>query len=479
MSTLEDSIRQIVSEVVKNINVSDTKGKPSAPATQDQALGTGIFSDIDTAVAAAKIAQQELMKLTLDTRKEIIQAMRLATLANNELLSRTALDETGFGRYEAKLAKHELAAKKTPGVEDLQSISFTDDNGLTLIERAPWGVIGAIIPCTNPTVTVVCNSIGMIAAGNSVVFNPHPVSKKSSCMAISILNDAIIKAGGPRNLLTGVANPTIEGAQAMMKHPDIKLLAVTGGPAVVRVAMNSGKRAIGAGPGNPPCVVDETADLEKAGRDIVNGAGFDNNIVCICEKEVIAVASITDRLKQEMVKNGAYELTGEQIIKITDLVIDDPGGPGKEGMPNKKCVGKNASIIAKMAGIDVPESTKILLCEVGREHPLVWTEQLMPVIPIVRVPNVDDAIDLAVQCEHGFRHSAMMHSRNIEKLSKMAKVMNSSIFVKNGPCYCGLGFGGAGYTSFTIASPTGEGITRPTSFSRERRCVVVDHFRIV
>lgn len=479
MSTLEDSIREIATQIVKNLDV-DLNKPAQAPAAQASApQGNGVFSDIEGAIAAAKLAQKELVQLTLEVRKDMIRAMRDATLANKELLSRTALEETGFGRYETKVAKHVLAAKKTPGVEDLQPVSFTDDNGLTLIERAPYGVIGSIIPCTNPTVTVICNAIGMIAAGNSVVFNPHPVSKKSSCLAISILNDAIIKAGGPQNVITGNGNPTIQSAQDMMKHPDINLLAVTGGPAVVKVAMNSGKKAIAAGPGNPPCVVDETADLEKAGRDIVNGAGFDNNIVCICEKEVIAVASIADRLKEEMVKNGAFELTGEQIVKITDLVIDDPGRPGHEGMPNKKCVGKDAAVIAGMAGIAVPEDTKILLCEVGREHPLVWTEQLMPVIPIVRVPDVDEAIDLAVECEHGFRHSAMMHSRNIEKLSKMAKVMNCSIYIKNGACYCGLGYGGAGYTSFTIASPTGEGITRPLSFSRERRCVVVDHFRIV
>jgi acyl-CoA reductase-like NAD-dependent aldehyde dehydrogenase len=482
MSSLEDSVRQIVTQVVKSLGVEKADAAaPSvaAPAGADEALGTGIFPDIDTAVAAAKLAQRELVELPLETRRAMIQAMRDATLANKELVSKMAHEETGFGRWETKVQKHVVAATKTPGVEDLVPRSFTDDNGLTLIERAPYGVIGSIIPCTNPTATVVCNAIGMISAGNAVVFNPHPVSKKCSCLMVSILNDAIVRAGGPRNVLSSVANPTIQSAQAMMKHKDINLLAVTGGPGVVRVAMNSGKKVIAAGPGNPPCVVDETADIVKAGKDIVDGSGFDNNIVCICEKEVIAVASIADKLKQEMVKNGAYELNKEQIAKITEHVIDDPGRPGHEGMANKKCVGKNASVIAKGVGIDVPESTRILLCEVGRDHPLVWTEQLMPVIPLVRVNDVDEAIALAVDCEHGFRHSAMMHSRNIEKLSKMARVMNCSIFVKNGPCYSGIGFGGAGYTSFTIASPTGEGITRPTSFSRERRCVVVDHFRIV
>jgi acyl-CoA reductase-like NAD-dependent aldehyde dehydrogenase len=319
----------------------------------------------------------------------------------------------------------------------------------------------------------------MIAGGNAVVFNPHPVAKQISCLTISLLNDAIVEAGGPRHLLTAVAEPTIQSAQALMKHPDIDLLVVTGGPAVVNVAMNSGKKVIAAGPGNPPCVVDDTADLVKAGKDIVDGAGFDHNIVCICEKEILAVASIADRLKQEMQKHGAVELNRDQIEQMTTLVIAEPGGPGHEGAPNKQYVGKSPQTIAREIGLTVPEGTKLLLCEVGREHPLVWTEQLMPVIPLVRMTNVDDAIDLAVECEHGFRHTATMHSLNIAKLSKMAKRMNCSIFVKNGPCYAGLGQGGAGFTSFTIASPTGDGLTRARTFTRERRCTVVDYFRIV
>jgi acyl-CoA reductase-like NAD-dependent aldehyde dehydrogenase len=473
VEVLEQNIRLLVENVLKELNLEELTQKP------DTERGMGIFSDVSSAIAAVRIAHQELMKLTLETRKAIIQAMRQAILENNEFLSKTAEEETGLGRWRNKLIKHELVALKTPGVEDLQAVSYTDDHGMTLVERAPYGVIASITPCTNPSSSIVNNSIGMIAGGNAVVFNPHPTAKQVSCITISLLNEAIINAGGPRNLLTAVAEPTIQSAQALMKHPQIDLLVVTGGPAVVKVAMNSGKKVIAAGPGNPPCVVDETADIEKAGRDIVNGASFDNNIVCICEKEALVVASTADRLKQEMKKNGAYELNKDQIDKITKLVIAEPGGPGNEGAPNKKYVGKDAQVIAKAIGLSIPESVKLLLCEVGREHPLVWTEQLMPVFPLVRVRNVDEAIDLAFECEHGFRHTAVMHSLNIAKLSKMAKLMNCSIFVKNGPCYSGLGQGGAGFTSFTIASPTGEGLTRARTFTRERRCTLVDYFRIV
>jgi acyl-CoA reductase-like NAD-dependent aldehyde dehydrogenase len=276
-----------------------------------------------------------------------------------------------------------------------------------------------------------------------------------------------------------VAEPTIQTAQQLFEHPLINLLVVTGGPAVVKAAMKSAKKVIAAGPGNPPVVVDETADLLKAGRDIVSGASFDNNVICIDEKEVLAVSSIADELKAQMKKHGAFELNAEQTAAVTKLVIQEAGGPGHEGQANKEYVGKDAAVIAKAIGVQVPAATRLLLCEVGRDHPLVWTEQLMPVLPLVRMANVDEAIELAVACEHGFRHTAVMHSRNIEKLSKMAKVMNCSLFVKNGSAYNGLGFGGAGFTSWTIASPTGEGLTRASTFSRERRCALIDYFRIV
>ena len=439
----------------------------------------GIFEEVNAAVDAAEVAHLELVKLTLEKRREIIRSIRKIIMSNLEEISKLAVEETTFGRVEDKIEKNRLAALKTPGIEDLEPTAYSDDNGMTLMERAAYGVIGSIIPSTNPTSTVINNGISMIAGGNSVVFNPHPMAKKSSCFTVSLINQAIVKAGGPPNVLCAIGNPTIDSAQTLMKHPKIRLLVVTGGPAVVKTAMNSSKKVIAAGPGNPPCVVDETADLVKAGRDIVNGAGFDNNIVCICEKEILAVSQIADKLKEEMIKNGAYELKGEQIEKVTKMVISDPGKPGHEGASNKEYVGKDASVIARDIGLDISNQTKILLCEVDRYHPLVWTEQLLPVIPLVRFNNVDEAIDFAVQCEHNFRHTASIHSRNIAKLSKMAQLMNCSLFIKNGPNYSGLGFGGAGYTSFTIATPTGEGLTRAKTFTRERRCVLVGYFRIV
>jgi acyl-CoA reductase-like NAD-dependent aldehyde dehydrogenase len=479
MPSLEDDIRTLVGQVLKEMAGDAVKPAPAAAGASDTSGTPGIFGDIDLAISAAEKAHLDLMRGTLEMRKAIVQAMRDAVLSELELLSHMAVEETGMGRRDDKVKKNRLAAVNTPGPEDLEPVSYTDDHGMTLVERAPYGLIGAITPSTNPTETIINNGISMISGGNSVVFNPHPAAKRVCAYLVGLLNKAIVNAGGPANLLAMVAEPTIESAQILMNHPKVRLLAVTGGPNVVRVAMQTEKKVIAAGPGNPPVVVDETADINLAGKQIVNGASFDNNIVCICEKEVYAVASVADRLKDAMKRNGAYEVTGAAIERLTSMVIKDPGRPGHEGMANKDFVGKDASVIAAAAGIEVPSDTRLLIAEVDKHHPLVWTEQLMPVMPVVRVADADEGIEAGFASEHGFRHTAMMYSKNIEKLSKMAKKMNCSVFIKNGPCYAGLGFGGAGFCSYTIASPTGEGLTRARTFTRERRCTLVDYFRIV
>ena len=483
MPDTSDDIRSIVEHVLSSPEVqallkAGKAGAGSAGAGTGD-LGKGVFADIDGAVAAAGAAQRVFVALPLDTRRRIVDAMRAAVMDANESLSGEAVAETGLGNVRDKKLKNELAALKTPGVEDVGPSAFSDEHGLTITELAPYGVIGAITPVTNPIATITCNSIGMLAAGNTVVFNVHPGARRVSCRLVAILNDAIVAAGGPPNTLCAAANPTIESAGELMKHRGISLLVVTGGPGVVKAAMASGRKAICAGPGNPPVVVDPTADLVKAGRDIVAGAGFDNNVVCTCEKEILAVESIADRLKQEMRANGAFELTGSQVDAVTRAALSPDALPGRPTPPNKDLVGKDPVVIARAAGIDVPPQTRVLLMEVGSDHPMLWSEQLMPVIPIVRMKNVDEAIDFAVKVEHGFRHTASIHSHDIEKLSKMARLMNCSLFVKNGPTFAGLGRGGAGYPSFTIASPTGEGLTRARTFTRERRCTLVDYFRIV
>jgi acyl-CoA reductase-like NAD-dependent aldehyde dehydrogenase len=319
----------------------------------------------------------------------------------------------------------------------------------------------------------------MVAAGNTVVFNVHPNAAKCSIKCIDLLNRAIVEAGGPPNVVTTLAHPTVQTAQALMTHPGVRLLVVTGGSGVVEAAMKSGKRAICAGPGNPPIVVDETADIDKAGRDVVLGASFDNNVICTDEKETFVVAGVADKLLSAMRAHGAVVLTNSQTRQLENLIFTEMHGPRRAASINRELIGKNAGVILKKIGMNVPDGLRLGVIDVGVDHPLIWTEQMMPIMPVARVSNVDEAIDLAVEAEGGRRHTAVMHSRNIDKLSRMARRINCSIFVKNGPCYCGLGEGGEGYTSFSIASPTGEGMTDPRTFSRLRRCVLVDHFRIV
>jgi len=445
--------------------------KPTAPVGRGR---KGIFEDLDAAVSAARAAHEQLVELPLETREKMIAAMRETTVKNVVELSRRAVEETGLGRIEDKIKKNMLVVERTPGPEILKPIAYTGDHGLTLIERAPFGVIGAITPTTNPSETILCNAIGMIAGGNTVVFNVHPSAKRISRYHVELLNEAIVAAGGPENCIGCMADPTVESANGLMRHPGVRLVVVTGGPAVVKAAMGSGKRAICAGPGNPPVVVDETAHVEQAGRDIVIGASFDNNVICILEKEIFAVASIADRLKRAMCENGAYEVTGPALQRLQQLVVAEDGHH-----PVKDWVGKDAAKIARAAGFHVPEKTRLLFAEVDAMHPFVQAELLMPVLGFVRVRDVDEAIECALQAEHGFGHTAIMHSTNIDNLSRMARAVNTSIFIKNGPSLNGLGWQGEGYTSFTIASPTGEGITTALSFTRERRCALKGSFRIV
>ena len=462
---------------VAKTQTASTRSMPSiAPR---ETLGEGIFATVDDAVEAAGVAFREFDGVSLEGRKKIIASIRESMLEHAEELARHAHRETGLGRVADKVIKNRLVTRKTSGTEVLIPQAVTGDNGLTLTEYAPYGVIGAITPTTNPTSTIICNTIAMLSAGNSIVFNVHPNARECSMANVRLLHRAIVRAGGPDNLVSAVAEPTIESAQALMTHKGVRLLAVTGGSGVVRQAMTSGKRAICAGPGNPPVVVDATADLEQAGRGIVAGASFDNNIVCTDEKEVIAVESIVEELMKKMTQHGAYLLTESETHRVEQVIFSEQRGPRQRAVVEKDLIGKNASEILARAGISSRGDPKLLVARVPNDHPLVWTEQMMPVMPVTSVPNVDRAIELAKEAEHGFGHSAGMYSRDIDALSRMARTINTSIFTKNGPFFAGLGEGGEGHSSFTIASPTGEGLTGPVSFSRLRRCVMVDHFRIV
>lgn len=469
-----DDIERIVRAVLKSIN---TPGA-AAPAAKPCVPGApGVFDELDDAVAAASTAQKQLKSVTM--RSLVVDAIRRTGVEHARELAELAVAETGMGRVDDKIAKNIAQARHTPGVEALSAKVLTGDKGLTLIENAAWGVIASVTPSTNPAATVINNAISMISAGNTVVFAPHPAAKKVSQLAISLINEAVVAAGGPANVVVTVAKPTIEVAQKLFRYPGIGLLVVTGGEAVVTEARkHTDKRLIAAGAGNPPVVVDETADIARAARDIVFGASFDNNIICADEKEIIVVDCVADELKAELKKNKAVELTraqADQLLPILLSKIDENG----HGAVSRDYVGRDAAKIAAAIGLTVPADTRLLFVETEANHPFAVTELMMPVLSLIRAADANTAIDLAVRLEGGCKHTAAMHSRNLDNLDRMANLINTSIFVKNGPCIAGLGFGGEGWTSMTISTPTGEGVTNASSFVRLRRCVLVDHFRIV
>ena len=471
MELSQQDVARIVEVVVQRLGKS-----PSPSANGDHQLPTGIYGSLDEAVRAAHEAQRKIGNL--EFRGKILAAIRSAGVDHAQELAELAVEETGMGRVEDKVQKNRSQAEKTPGIEMLAPEALSGDHGLTLIENAPWGVIASVTPSTNPAATIINNSISMIAAGNAVVFAPHPGAKRVSQRAIAVMNDAIIAAGGPAGLITTVAEPSIEMAQQLFRYPGIGLLVVTGGEGVVREARRlTDKRLIAAGAGNPPVVVDETADVERAAHCIVAGASFDNNIVCADEKEIIAVDSIADRLKEAMAGKGAYELTPSQGEEIARIVLNNY--PGPKPTPNKKWIGKDAVLFAREIGLTIPDATRLLFVETDKGHPFAQLELMMPIIPLIRVPNANTAIDVAIELEHGYHHTAAMHSRNLDNLHRMATEINTSVFVKNGSCLAGLGFGGEGWTTMTISTPTGEGVTCARTFVRLRRCVLVDHFRIV
>jgi acyl-CoA reductase-like NAD-dependent aldehyde dehydrogenase len=466
-------IEAIVEQVLERLDASG----PAAGGPGPRPVGT--HPGVEEAVAAARQAFAAYDKTPLETRRAILESIRATLASQYRTLAELAVEETGLGRVEDKILKNRIVTERTPGVEDLEPRVWTGDHGLTLEERAPYGPIVAITPVTNPTETVINNGLSMVAGGNTVVFCPHPGARRVSNLTVDLMNRAALRAGAPLPLFHALAEPTIESAQALLRAKGVRLNVVTGGPGVVREALDAGKKAITAGPGNPPAIVDETADLEKAARDIGAGHSLDNNIICTDEKEVVCVALVADRLKEAMGRHGAVVLHAHQIEKLRGMLLEKENGPRRHGVVNRRYVGKDVQLILRDAGFPCGSEKRYALCEVDADHPLVWTEMMMPVLPLVRVRHVDEAIDYAIEVEHGYRHTATMHSRNIEKLSRMARACDCSIFVKNGPNFAGLGFGGEGPTSFTIASPSGEGMTTARSFTRLRRCTLVDSFRIV
>jgi aldehyde dehydrogenase len=470
----EKLISRVITEVL-------TRLQPQASAAPSGQGGRGVYESMDEACEAAHRSFVKLREQGVAARKKAIQVIRRLCVQHAAEWGGIEFAETKIGRLDHKIEKLRICGDLVPGVEMLERMAFSGDFGLTIIDFAPWGVIGAVTPSTHSVPTLTGNAINMIAAGNAVVFNTHPAAANCAAVAIRAYNEAIFQEIGISDLLTTVSKPTLETFDTMCKHAKVRLLCVTGGPAVVAAAMKTGKRAICAGPGNPPVVVDETADLARAAKAIIQGASYDNNLLCIGEKEVFVVDSVADKLMAELQSAGAVRLDAAQVEALAEKAFVFPQGKGA-GCPhpvvNRDLVGRDAAVLAKAIGLQVPPATQLLFGETKADHIFVDEEQMMPFMPVVRVPDVNTAIEEAIKAEHGYKHTAVMHSQNIRNLTHMAQAVDTTLFIKNGPSMTGLGLGGEGFLSFSVATPTGEGVTTPMTFTRSRRCVLVEDLNL-
>lgn len=469
MTTIEDrQLNDIVRRVLREMAAAP------APAAENTGY-RGVFTTPEAALAAVGKAQVIYRRKSLAQRKAIIAALREVAIEHAQRLAQMAVRETGMGRVADKVRKHLLVAEKTPGVEYLASASHVGDDGLTMEEPAPFGTILAITPTTNPTATILNNAISMLAAGNTVYFAPHPRALQTSLACIDLVNEAIEGAGGPANLLVTTDSVDLDVVQQLMRHPQIALICATGGPGVVDQALQSGKRAIGAAAGNPPVLVDDTADPAKAAADIIAGHSFDNNLPCTSEKEVIVTFGIAAALMDAFRASPACVVLDQSYLpQLEEVVLNE-----RRGGPNPKYIGQNANLILRQVGVEAGDDVRCVIVEADKNHPFVRHELMLPVLSVVRSGSFEQAVDLAVEVEGGLRHSAIIHSANIYHMSEFGKAINTSVFVKNAPSYAGLGFTGEGFTSFTIAGRTGEGMTTCRTFSRLRRCTLVGAFSLV
>ncbi len=475
MNISDDQLQSIVQQVVNRV-MDDSIGPATFTPANPQG-DWGVFHDMNDAISAAEKAFYEYERFDIQDRKNFTDAIRQMIMDCKEEFSRMAVEQTGMGRIPHKIAKHINVAKHASGVEFLKPDCWTGKNGMAIDEYAPWGVIGNISPSTHPTPTMLENIISQLSGGNTIVFNPHPAAKRLNAYAIQCVNQYVTKAGGPANLVTCVAEPTLESAEVMFRHPTTKLLSVTGGPGVVDAAMKCSKTVVAAGPGNPPVLVDETADLELAAKEITWSASFDNNILCIAEKEIFVVENVFNQFMQQMEKAGNHKLIGSQIDQLAKKALELKG---KHWLIGRDFVGRNANILSQALGIRLPDELPLLFGETDAVHPWVVAEQMTPCIPIVRVRNFDEGVEACVKAEHHFEHTASVFTKDMNRATAYAKALKTDVMIVNGGTLRGNGGdAGEGYFSHTIASPTGQGITTPRDFCKRRRVMVAGAMRFI
>ena len=488
----DSTVRHVVEEVLKRLGHSPGDTAGSGPTTTTVARGSatrssyrsskrkhGVFEDAGEACEAAHAAYFQLREQGVAARVKVVEIIKGLCDKNAKSWGKLELDETKIGRLDHKIEKLQIV-KLTPGVEWLHPDAMSGDHGIMLEEYTPFGVVGGVTPITHSVPTLSSNVVSIVAAGNAAVFNPHPGGARCANTAVRAFNEAIYRELGIENLICSVEQPTFESFDAISKSDQVGLLVVTGGPGVVNAAMKSGKRAVCAGPGNPPVLVDETADLDKAARDIIYGAAYDNNLLCIGEKEVFVVDAVYRQFLQAFESAGAFKLTQSQLDQLEKVVFtyEDDGGGCSHPVLNREMVGKDATDLAEIAGTRAPAGTDLIFAETDAIHAFVIEEQMTSMIPVIRVRDVEEGVADAKNAEHGYKHSSIIHSRHVDNMTVMARELDSTLFVKNGPSTAGLGLGGEGYLTYSIATTTGEGITTPETFTRKRRCVMVDNLRI-
>lgn len=442
-------------------------------AENKSGLKNGVYNNANDAVLSAREAYRRYTKLNLNERREILEVLRQRLLSEADILAEMTVAETGMGNVEHKTEKIIWALKKTPGVEDLVTEVKTDDAGMTLYELSSYGVVCAVHPCTNPAATLINHTISALAAGNAVVHCPHPRAARMSAYLTSKISEIVQEVCGIDNLAVTVAEPSMVMAREIMRHPDVSLVIATGGTDLLQEALVCGKKVIGGGAANPVVIVDETADIRKAARDIADGASFDNNLMCISEKNIVVVDKIADEFIAELKKNGVYYTDNQnEMLQLTAATVLP------DLRPNKLMNGKSAEYLLRAAGIQADCETRLIVVNTMKQHPFATLEMLMPIVPLIRVSDFSDALETALQIEQGFRHTAVIHSQSIERLNRAAKEMQTAVFVKNGPSYAGIGFRCDNETSMTIAAVTGEGAVTARHFARKRRCVLVGGFSI-
>jgi len=497
MSAINEAlIRDVVAEVLGRLGQAPAGNGSPSPAPPREACACnasghatgsgigrgkhGVFQDAKEACEAAQAGFLQLKRKGVAARAKVVEIVKTLADTNAAEWGRIELEETQIGRLDHKIEKLKII-KLVPGVEWLHPDGLSGDHGITLEEYTPFGVVGAITPSTHSVPTLSGNIVNIVAAGNAVVFNAHPAAAKCAATAVRTYNQAITRETGIEDLITIVEQPTLESFKAICTHDAVRLLCVTGGPGVVKAAMQVGKRAICAGPGNPPVLVDDTACMKRAAKCIIQGAAYDNNLLCIGEKEVFVLDPVADQLMAELEKAGAVRLNSGQLDRLTREAFTVKEGHGAgcpEPVVNKALIGKDAAVLAKAAGVSVSDKTELLFAETAKDHVFVKEEQMMPFIPIVRVKTVEEGIEASLAAEHNYKHTSIIHSHDVEHMTAMARALDTTLFIKNGPCMAGLGLGGEGYLSYSIATPTGEGVTNPRTFTRVRRCVMVDNLRI-